>query len=134
MCVDTIFLATGLVIENGGALTANASWLRLVHEYRRINMAELDSVLFRVKVALQWNAREGRLQRDSECVHRWISDTLSRKMSVRTKVASEVSPQHGAGIGCKISAADRGGAPQTHHIVIIVSMGTTSMCWWMKAV
>ena len=43
--VDTSCLAIGLVIENGGAITVYASWLRPVHKYRHINMAEHDAVL-----------------------------------------------------------------------------------------
>ena len=65
-------------------------------------------------MVLQGNARVGRHRRDAVCVHRLISDTLSRKTRVRNEVASEASVQHGAGIGCEISAADRGGAPQIH--------------------
>ena len=43
--VDTNCLATGDVIENGGATTEDTSWLQPVHEDRHINMAELDAVL-----------------------------------------------------------------------------------------
>ena len=43
-----------------------------------------------INLALQWKATVLHLKTNSACVHRWISDALSGKASVHTKVASEM--------------------------------------------
>ena len=88
--VDASSLATGVAIEYDGAIIEDASWLRPVHADKHINLAELDAVLRGINLALHWKASAIHLRTDSACVHRWISDTLSGKARVRTKVALEM--------------------------------------------
>ena len=88
--VDASSLATGVAIEYDGAIIEDASWLRLAHADKHINLAELNAVLRSVNLALHWRASVIHLRTDSACVHRWISDTLSGKAKVRTKAASEM--------------------------------------------
>ena len=86
--VDASSLATGVAIEYDGAIIEDASWLQPVHTDKHINLAELDAVLRGINLALHWKASVIHLWTDSACVHQWISDTLSGKARVRTKVAS----------------------------------------------
>ena len=51
--VDTSSFTTGVVEESNGVAAKDASWLRLVHEDKHINLAELDAVLRGIKFALQ---------------------------------------------------------------------------------
>jgi len=88
--VDASSLATGVVIESGGAVAEDASWLRPMSEDKHINLAELDAVLRGINLALQWKATAIHLRTDSACVHRWVSDTLSGRSRVRTKAATEM--------------------------------------------
>ena len=88
--VDASSLTTSVAIEYDRAIIEDESWLRLVHADKHINLAELDAVLRGINLALHWKASVIHLQTDSACVHRWISDTLSGKARVRTKVASEM--------------------------------------------
>ena len=88
--VDASSLATGVAIEYDGAIIEDASWLRPVHADKHINLAELDAVLRGINLALHWKASVIHLRTGLACVHRWISDTLSGKARVRTKVASEM--------------------------------------------
>ena len=88
--VDVSSLATRVAIEYDGTIIEDASWLRLVHADKHINLAELDAMLRGVNLALHWRASVIHLWTDSACVHWWISDTLSRKARVWTQVALEM--------------------------------------------
>ena len=88
--VDASSLATGVAVEYDRAIIEDPSWLQPVHADKHINLAQLDAVLTGVNLALHWRASVIHLRTDSDCVHRWISDTLSMKAKVRTKVASEM--------------------------------------------
>ena len=46
-------LATGVVIENGGSIVKDASWLRPVNEDRHLDLAESDAVLKDINLVLQ---------------------------------------------------------------------------------
>ena len=50
--VDASSLATSVAIEYNGAISEDASWLRLVHIDKHINLAELDAVLRGINLAL----------------------------------------------------------------------------------
>ena len=88
--IDASSLATGVVVESGELLIEDACWLRLAHEDKHINLAELDAMLRGINQALQWKATVLHLKTDSACVHRWVTDALSRKVRIRTKAASEM--------------------------------------------
>ena len=79
-----------VVIESGGSITEDSSWLQPVHEDRHINLAELDAVLRGVNLALPRKPSVIHRRTYSACVHHWISDTLSEKTTARTKAASEI--------------------------------------------
>ena len=88
--VDASSLATGVAVENDGAIIEDASWLQPLHTDKHINLVEFDAVLRVVNLALHWRASLIHLWTNSACVHQWISDTLSRKARVQTKAASEM--------------------------------------------
>ena len=50
--VDASSLAPSVAIEYDGAIIEDASWLRLVHADKHINLAELDAVLWGINLAL----------------------------------------------------------------------------------
>lgn len=87
--VDASSLAIGVVVEADGFTIEDASWLR-TDDASHINMAELDSVVKGLNVALAWGFRNVELLTDSATVHRWIHDGLTGKSRLKTKAASEM--------------------------------------------
>ena len=57
---------------------------------QHINLAELDAVLKVINMALMWEATILHLHSDSVHVHKWITDTLTGKVRVCTRAASEM--------------------------------------------
>ena len=53
-------------------------------------MAELDSVIAGLNIALAWKFKRVELCTDSFTVHRWITDALTGKSRLKMKVASEM--------------------------------------------
>ena len=90
MWVDASSLATRVINENSGSIAEDAWWLRPVNKNRHINLAELGTVSRGVNLVLQRKARVTHLQTDSACMHCWITDSLFKKKSVRTKAVSEM--------------------------------------------
>ena len=43
-----------------------------------------------INLALQWQSRVLHIKTDSACIYHWVSDTLTGRVRVRTKVASEM--------------------------------------------
>ena len=83
--MDASSLTTG-VIENSGSIAGDASWLQPVHE-DRLKSARAWWGFEGHQPGAAMKARVIHLQKDSTCVHHWISDTLSGKTKVRTKAA-----------------------------------------------
>lgn len=50
--VDAIFLATGVLLELGGAVIEDACWLHPVKGAQHINLAEFDAILEGVNLVL----------------------------------------------------------------------------------
>ena len=86
--VDASSLAMGVPLEANSALTENACWLWPKNDARHINLAELDVTLKGVNLALQWQANVLYIVTDSVCTHRCITDALTRKAWLITKVSS----------------------------------------------
>ena len=57
---------------------------------QHMNLVELDAVLIGVNMALMWKATILYLHTDSACVHKWITDTFTRKARVHTRAAREM--------------------------------------------
>ena len=88
--VDASSLATGVSLVYDGAVVEDACWLQPAKDSQHINLAELDAIIKGVNLAILWKMTVLHLFTDSACVHKWISDTLTGKARVRTKVASEM--------------------------------------------
>ena len=88
--VDVSCVATGVAWEMNGTVIEDVCWLRPTNDAQHINLAELDATLKGVNLALQWEVTVLHLVTDSACMHRWISDTLTGKAYVNTRVAGEM--------------------------------------------
>ena len=89
--VDASYLATGVSLEHDGAAAEDASWLRKERDTQHIHLAELDTELKCINMALMWcGVTILHLHTDSACVHKWITDTLTGKVSLCTWAASEI--------------------------------------------
>ena len=84
--IDASSLATG-VVESGEPLIEDACWLRPACEDKHINLAELDAMLRRINLALQWKATGLHLKTDSAYVHQWVTDALS-EMLIRRRLST----------------------------------------------
>ena len=71
-------------------MAEDANWLQPVREDKHINLAELDTVLWGINLALKWKPKTIHIRMDSACVHCWVLDTLSRQTRVRTKAPLEM--------------------------------------------
>ena len=87
--VDASSIALGVVLEVGGHVMEDASWLR-PEDASHINLAELDVVIKGVNVALVWKLKTLHVRTDSLTVYHWIPDALSGKARLRTKAFSEM--------------------------------------------
>ena len=88
--VDASSLATGVSLVYDGAVVEDAYWLRPAKDSQHINLAELNTIIKGVNLAILWKTISLHLFTDSACVHKWISDTLTGKSMVRTKAAREM--------------------------------------------
>ena len=89
MWVDASSVALAIVLEVGGHVVEDASWLR-PEDASHINLAELDAVIKGVNVALVWKLKTLHVRTDSLTVYHWIADALSGKARLRTKASSEM--------------------------------------------
>ena len=82
-------LATSVVLERHSDILEDACWLHPTNDIQHINLAELDATVKGLNFALQWQARTVHLHIDSMCVYHWLTDALTG----RTKVASKMLVQ-----------------------------------------
>ena len=95
--VDASSVAMGAALEMSGQIVEDACWLRPT-DGSHINMAELDSLVKGMNVALAWDIQKLHLRTDSLTVYHWISDTLSGRARVKTKAANEMLIRRRLGI------------------------------------
>ena len=88
--VDASFLAIRVLWEKNRAVIEDTCWLRPMNDAAYISLAELDSVLNGINLALQWGVKKMHMRTDSLCMYHWVSDTFTCKVRVRTKAASEM--------------------------------------------
>ncbi|KFD68333.1 LOW QUALITY PROTEIN: hypothetical protein M514_19379 [Trichuris suis] len=86
--VDASVLALDVVLEVNGAIIEDAAWLRS-DDGQHINMAQLDAVIKDLNLGLSWQMKDVELMTDSLTVHRWLNDSLSRRMRLKTKAPVE---------------------------------------------
>ena len=78
--VDPSSLATGVSLVYDGAVVEDASWLRPEKDSQQINLTELDAIIKGINLAIFWK---------TTTLHLFL-DTLTGKVMVRTKAASEM--------------------------------------------
>ena len=88
--VDASSLTTSVSLVYDGAVVEDACWLCPEKESQHINLAELNAIIKGINLVILWKATTLHLFTDSACVHKWISDTLTGKVRVRTKATSEM--------------------------------------------
>ena len=68
---DASSIVTGVVMEIGGLVAEDVTWLRKKNDYNHINMAKLDAVLKGINLAIKWGLREIEIRTDSAMVLSW---------------------------------------------------------------
>ena len=74
------------------------SWLRKETDYHHINVAELDSVVKGLNLAVDWGLKHITVKTDSATVRSWCNLTLTEEHPVRSKGAAEVLVKRRLGI------------------------------------
>ena len=94
----TSALALGVHLEINGAIVEDAAWLRKKDDFNHINMAELETVLKGINLALKWNLTGVELKADSATVVGWINTVSNNDKRIKTKGASEMIIKNRLGI------------------------------------
>ena len=87
---DASSLALGIVIETDGVIIEDSSWLRKEEEANHINLAELESVIKGINVAIAWGFKNINLKTDSATVFGWISSLIEKSKRVKVAGLSEM--------------------------------------------
>ena len=98
MWCDASIIATGVVVEIGGLVAEDATWLRKKKDYNHINVAELDVVLKGINLVIKCGLREIEIRTDSATVLSWVTSTVEESGRIRTKGAGEVIVKRRLGI------------------------------------
>ena len=88
--VDASSLAIGALIQVGKTTVEDATWLRKETPDIHINIAELESVIRRMNMALMWKLKKKTVFTDSVTVFHWVSDALTGKSRLRSKATGEM--------------------------------------------
>lgn len=86
---DASSIGVGVVLQVGNDVVEDASWLRK-DASTHINMAELDSVIKGLNLAILWKCNAITIKSDSRVVCNWVGDVLTNRRRVKTKAASEL--------------------------------------------
>ena len=95
---DASNLAVGTLLEIGGVVVEDRAWLRKKDYYSHINVAELDSVLKGVNLAVEWGVKNLCIKTDSSTVRAWVQLTLSEDRPIKSKGVSEVLVKRRLGV------------------------------------
>jgi len=87
---DASSMATGIVLDVDDTIIEDASWLRSKTDHEHINVAELDSVIKGVNLALKWQVKRATVMTDSATVFSWLSSVLEGTHRIKTKGISEM--------------------------------------------
>ena len=91
---DASSLATGAVLEIGDVIVEDAAWLRKKHDAAHINVAELDSVIQGLNMAIRWCLKSISIMTDSATVHGWMHSVLTGSHRVRSHGLAEMLIKH----------------------------------------
>ena len=95
---DASSLATGVALEIGGVLVEDRAWLRKESDCHHINVAELDSVVKGLNLAVDWGLKDIKIKTDSATVRAWCDLIVNEDHPVRSKGAAEVLVKRRLGI------------------------------------
>ena len=72
-----------MVLESGDSIVEDRSWLRPKDEKRHINLAELNTAVEGLKLAVDYGIKEVTLISDLKTVHAWLSSRLRNTQRVK---------------------------------------------------
>lgn len=87
---DASCLGVGAAVEVNGRIIEDAAWLRKKDDYNHINVAELESVLKGINLAIKWGLQDLEVKTDSATVCGWMKTVITEDRRVRTKGAAEM--------------------------------------------
>ena len=87
---DASSLATGVALQIGDVIVEDNAWLRKKHDAAHINVAELDSVVHGLNVALRWKLKSVKVMTDSVTVRGWLLSVLTGSHRVKSHGLSEM--------------------------------------------
>ena len=95
---DASSLAVGVVVDIDGKVVEDSAWLRKQSDNAHINLAELDSVLKGVNLALKWNLRDIEVVTDSATVRGWLLCIIEKSKRVSTHGLAEMLVRRRLGV------------------------------------
>lgn len=95
---DSSSIAMGVLLEIEDRGVEDAAWLRKKEDFNHINVAELESILKGVNLALKWGLKNISLMTDSATVYGWVNAALTELKRIRTKGAAEMIVKRRLGI------------------------------------
>ena len=87
---DASSIALGAVVEVGGSVLEDCSWLRPKKDTRHINVVELESVVKALNLATKWPFKHVVLHTDSKTVHGWLQKSVGNISRLRVGGLNEV--------------------------------------------
>lgn len=87
---DASSIAMGVIVEIGGVIVEDASWLRKSDDSAHINVAELNAIIRGVNLALKWNANKFELVTDSATVKGWLDSVFLSTHKARAHGIAEM--------------------------------------------
>ena len=95
---DASSIAMGVLLEINDKPVEDAAWLRKPDDCNHINVAELESVLKGINLALKWDLKNVELRTDSATVQGWVSTVINEDKRVKTKGAAEMLVKRRLGV------------------------------------
>lgn len=87
---DASSLAIGVALEENGQIIEDCSWLRKKEDKAHINIAELESVIKGINLALKWKFSKLFIMTDSATVYGWITSVLTNSHKPKVCGLSEM--------------------------------------------
>lgn len=87
---DASSVAIGACVKINGEIVEDATWLRPKDNAMHINVAELESLLKGINMALRWDLKEITLVTDSTTCYGWLCSAIYKSKTIRTKGMAEM--------------------------------------------
>lgn len=82
---DVSNLSTGVVFEIDGNVVKDSSRLRKMSDFPHIDVAELETIIKGINLALEWNLNDTELKTDSLTDAKWINSKITRSSGENKK-------------------------------------------------